>query len=292
MNYLSRFSQHKLLKDLSTFGIGGPAKFFIEISSVEDMQGVISFCYREGIDYIVIGKGSNCLFDDQGFDGLVILNKISFCKYDNHKVHVGAGYSFSLLGVQTAKKGLSGLEFASGIPASVGGAVFMNAGANQQETKDHLFDVWYVSEKGDLEILEKKQIEFSYRMSSFQKKKGAVVAATFLLTPSKEARTKQLSIIDYRTKTQPYGDKSAGCVFRNPIQGAAGYFIEKTGLKGTSVHGAQVSPLHANFIVNKEKASAADVLSLAKHVQEKVKEHTGIDLEMEIRCIPFSHNKT
>jgi UDP-N-acetylmuramate dehydrogenase len=292
MNYLSRFSQHKLLKDLSTFGIGGPAKYFIEISSIEDMQAVIAFCYREGIDFIVIGKGSNCLFDDQGFDGLVILNKISFCRYEDNRVHVGAGYSFSLLGVQTAKKGLSGLEFASGIPASVGGAVFMNAGANQQETKDHLFDVWYVSETGELEILEKKQIEFSYRMSSFQKKKGAVVAATFLLTPNKDARAKQLSIIDYRTKTQPYGDKSAGCVFRNPTQGPAGYFIEKTGLKGTSIHGAEVSELHANFIVNKERANAADVLSLAKHVQEKVKEHTGIDLEMEIRCIPFSRNKT
>ena len=288
MSYYSRLLPHKLLKQLSTFGIGGPAKFFIEISTIEDMQGLIAFCARERLDYLVIGKGSNCLFDDRGFDGVVILNKISFCKFQKEQVHVGAGYSFSLLGVQTARKGLSGLEFASGIPATVGGAIYMNAGANGQETKDNLLEVSFVNEKGDLEILSKNQLSFSYRSSSFQKRKGAIVAATFGLEVSLEARKKQLTIIEYRTKTQPYGEKSAGCVFRNPLEGSAGALIEKSGLKGQSIGGAEVSSLHANFIINKEDAKADDILSLAKHVQEKVKERLGVDLEMEIRCIPYS----
>jgi UDP-N-acetylmuramate dehydrogenase len=288
MSYHSRLLPHKLLKQLSTFGIGGPAKYFIEISTIEDMQGLIAFCAKERLDYLVIGKGSNCLFDDRGFDGVVILNKISFCKFQKEQVHVGAGYSFSLLGVQTARKGLSGLEFASGIPATVGGAVYMNAGANGQETKDHLLEVSFVNERGDLEILSKNELSFSYRSSSFQKRKGAIVAATFALEPSIEARKKQLTIIEYRTKTQPYGEKSAGCVFRNPLEGSAGALIEKSGLKGQSIGGAEVSSLHANFIINKEDAKANDILSLAKRVQEKVKERLGVDLEMEIRCIPYS----
>lgn len=291
MNYHSRFTALKPLKELSTFGIGGPAKYFIEISTIEDMQGLLAFCDKEGLDYLIIGKGSNCLFDDQGFDGLAILNKISFCTMQEYKVHVGSGYSFSLLGAQTARKGLAGLEFASGIPASVGGAVYMNAGANGQETKDSLVEVSYVNEKGELEILTKEQLHFSYRTSSFQSRKGAIVAATFHLSPCSEARKKQLAIIDYRTKTQPYGEKSAGCVFRNPREGSAGALIEKSGLKGEGIGGAEVSEMHANFIVNKEGARANDVLKLARHVQEKVKQHTGVELEMEIRCIPYSRKK-
>lgn len=291
MNYYSRFLTDKPLKELSTFGIGGPAKYFIEISTVEDMQGLIAFCHREGLDYILIGKGSNCLFDDRGFDGVVVLNKISFCKINGLQVHVGAGYSFSLLGVQTARKGLAGLEFASGIPATVGGAIYMNAGANKQETQDHLLEVSFVNEKGDLEILKKEDLHFSYRTSSFQNRKGAIVSALFQLTENQEARKKQLTIIDYRTKTQPYGEKSAGCVFRNPSEGSAGALIEKSGLKGFSLGGAEVSEMHANFIINKADAKTNDVLELAYHVQKHVKERSGIELEMEIRCIPYSRKK-
>lgn len=291
MNYPSRFQAHKPLKELSTFGIGGSAKYFIEISTIEDMQGLIAFCGREGLDYIVIGKGSNCLFDDRGFDGVAILNKISFCTIEGLRVHVGAGYSFSLLGVQTARKGLSGLEFASGIPATVGGAVYMNAGANKQETKDHLYEVSFVNEMGELEVLKKSDLHFAYRTSSFQKRKGAIVSVVFHLTENAEARKKQLAIIDYRTKTQPYGEKSAGCVFRNPVEGSAGALIEKSGLKGVGLGGAEVSLMHANFIINKADAKTKDVLALASQVQERVKESTGIELEMEIRCIPYSLKK-
>ena len=282
-----RFEVEKPLSQYSTFGIGGPARFFIEIAKIDQMQALLSYCYQQQLPYIVIGKGSNCLFDDRGFDGLVILNKISFCQFDWPLVSVGAGYSFSLLGSQTARKGWAGLEFASGIPGTVGGAIYMNAGASGAETQEALMEVTYVNEKGGLEVLLKNQIAFSYRFSSFQQQKGAIVAAKFVLIPSEEARKKQLSIIEYRTRTQPYQDKSAGCIFRNPSTHSAGALIQQAGLKGARRGSAEVSTMHANFIVNKGNAKAEDVLQLSEHVKKVVKEKTGEDLEMEVRRIPY-----
>ena len=275
------------LSAYSTFGIGGPARFFSVAKSVEQLQEMINCCHQRTLPYFILGKGSNCLFDDRGYDGLVILNKITFCDMDFPVVSVGAGYSFSLLGSQTARNGWAGLEFASGIPGSVGGAVYMNAGASGSDTSNCLLEVSYVTEKAELKILRKEDLSFSYRSSSFQKMKGAIAAAKFQLAPSSEARQKQLNIIDYRTKTQPYSDLSAGCVFRNPAPHAAGALIEQAGLKGFSIGGAQVSTLHGNFIVNKGGATAQEVLALAEHVKRCVKEKTGWDLEMEIRCIPY-----
>jgi UDP-N-acetylmuramate dehydrogenase len=282
-----RFEVDKPLGQYSTFGIGGPARLFAEVETVDQMQGLLTYCHRQQLPYLVIGKGSNCLFDDRGVDGLVILNRIIFCHWDGPLVNVGAGYSFSLLGVQTARKGWSGLEFASGIPGTVGGAVYMNAGANGADAQEALAEVAFVDDRGKLEVLPKSEIAFSYRFSSFQQKKGAIVSAKFLLTPFEEARKKQLSIVDYRTKTQPYGDKSAGCVFRNPASHSAGALIQQAGLKGVKRGGAEVSTLHANFIVNKEEARAEDVLELAEYVKRVVKEKTGQELEMEIRLIPY-----
>ncbi|MES2121497.1 MAG: UDP-N-acetylmuramate dehydrogenase [Chlamydiota bacterium] len=279
------FEVDKPLKELSTFGVGGNARVFTAVSKVEEMQSLIRYCTAQKLPFIVIGKGSNCLFDDRGFDGLVILNKISFCVWEGSVVHVGAGYSFSLLGVQTARLGFSGLEFASGIPGSVGGAVFMNAGASGAETANCLAEVSFVDADGYLEMLPRDQISFSYRTSCFQKKKGAIVSAKFQLQPCGEARSKQLGIVDYRTRTQPYSDKSAGCVFRNPPGQSAGALIEQCGLKGVKVGGAEVSILHANFIVNKGGATSQDILALSEIIAKRVKETTGVDLEMEIRPI-------
>jgi UDP-N-acetylmuramate dehydrogenase len=286
MGIALQFKSDQPLSEFSTFGIGGPARYFIEIGEIEQMQEAILYCKREKLPYLVIGKGSNTLFDDKGWDGLVILNKIAFCRQEGGSFAVGAGYSFSLLGVQTARKGWSGLEFASGIPGSVGGAVYMNAGASGVETFSVLSQVHYISEEGEVLVFPKEKLEFGYRFSSFQKMKGAIVAAQFILNPSKEARQKQLEIIDYRTSTQPYGEKSAGCVFRNPSTGSAGALIENCGLKGMTVGGAKVSPLHANFIVNFGNASAKDVMELASLIQKTVKEKSGIKLEMEVRYIP------
>jgi UDP-N-acetylmuramate dehydrogenase len=283
----SQFEIDKPLSQLSTFGIGGPARFFTEVQKTEELQGLLKYCDAQQLPFFVVGKGSNCLFDDRGFDGLVILNKIAFCQFDWPIIHVGAGYSFSLLGTQSARKGWAGLEFASGIPGSVGGAVYMNAGASGTETCESLFEVSFVDKKGELEVLTRDQIAFSYRSSTFQKRKGVIASAKFLLRPSEEARKKQLGIIDYRTRTQPYSDKSAGCIFRNSESHSAGALIQQCGLKGKRIGGAEVSTVHANFIVNKGGATSKDILELADDVKKTVKEKTGIDLEMEICCIPF-----
>lgn len=279
---------NKPLKDLCTFGIGGPAKLYVEVRTVDEMREAMIFSRNENFPFFILGKGSNCLFDDRGFNGLVINNKIDFMENPEPGLFkAGAGYSFSLLGVQTARQHWSGLEFASGIPCSVGGAVFMNAGANGSETCQHLISVEFVDQNGDLQHFKKENLHFGYRTSSFQQMKGAIVSATFKLDKKDTARDKQLEIVAYRTKTQPYGEKSAGCVFRNPPSQPAGALIDRAGLKGQSLGGASISHKHANFIVNQAEASAKDVAALIALTKNQVKSETGIDLEVEIRIIPF-----
>jgi len=282
------FQKNRLLKELTTFGIGGPAKYWLEVRSISEMQNGLILCRENNLPYLILGKGSNCLFDDQGFNGVIFVNKIDFFEQPiPGTFHIGAGYSFSLLGSQTARQEWSGLEFASGIPGSVGGAVFMNAGANGRETCESLTSVDFVDDYGNLKHINKDELSFSYRHSSFQTMPGAIVGATFTLTPNATARAKQLEIIAYRTKTQPYGQMSAGCIFKNPTCGHAGALIEQSGLKGISIGDAQVSTLHANFIVNKGSATAEDVHALIAHIKKEVKAKTNIDLESEVRYMAW-----
>jgi UDP-N-acetylmuramate dehydrogenase len=274
-----QLQKNRFLSEFSTFGIGGPIRLFVEVTTIEEMEEALQL----GSPKIVIGKGSNCLFDDEGFDGLVILNKIDFCNWGKEEVTVGSGYSFSLLGVQTARKQLSGLEFASGIPATVGGAIFMNAGANGRETCDALKSVLYFD--GTRREYRRDALIFGYRKSPFQQMDGAILSATFSLQPLGEARKTQLQIVDYRMKTQPLKEKSAGCIFRNPPGLSAGALIDRCGLKGFSVGGAKISEIHANFIVNHLAATSRDVKELIRLVQERVFEQTGVILEPEVRMI-------
>lgn len=288
MNDAPPFRENVPLKDYCTFGIGGPARYFFEVKSIEDMAKTLLYCRHNNIPFMVLGKGSNCLFDDKGFNGAVILNKIDFfTEISPGTFHVGAGYSFALLGVQTARKGWSGLEFASGIPATVGGAVYMNAGANSSETSQAIQSVDFVTETGMVQKLERQNMTFAYRSSPFQKMKGAIVGATFALTPSSDARKRQIDIVNIRKNTQPYGSMSAGCVFLNPECNHAGALIDKCSLKGTSVGGAQVSEKHANFLINTGTASCQDMQALIDLVRRRVKETTGIDLHSEVRYIPY-----
>lgn len=279
---------NRFLSEFSTFGIGGPIRYFIEATQVEEIQAAYRWAASQQLPILVVGKGSNCLFSDVPYNGLVLLNRLSFCTFDEAIVQVGAGFSFSLLGVQSARNKLSGLEFACGIPATVGGAIFMNAGANGQETSQTLTTVTYLHERGEIQTFQREELAFSYRKSPFQAMKGCILSATFRLTSNEEARKDQLAIIDYRMKTQPLKDKSAGCVFRNPSiqlgskQQGAGALIEQCGLKGLRVGGAQVSEIHANFIVNTGAATANDVQELIRIIQEKVFGLTGIQLDPEI----------
>lgn len=275
---------NRFLSEFSTFRIGGPIRHFVEAANPQEMVEAFEFAHRLQIPFLVLGKGSNCLFSDKGFDGLVILNKIAFIEWNGPQIRVGSGYSFSLLGMQTAREGWSGLEFASGIPATVGGALFMNAGAHGKEVCDPLVSAVFLKQNGETLMLRRGDLSFGYRASPFQSMKGAILEATFALTQSPNARDSQLKIIGYRMKTQPLKDRSAGCVFRNPSQEcSAGALIERCGLKGLRIGDAKVSEIHANFIVNVSQATSAEVRALIAEVQGRVKGQTGIDLECEVR---------
>lgn len=287
--------ENTALAPLCTFGIGGSARYSVKAETIEDIKAATSFARQRQLHYLILGKGSNVLFDDRGFDGLVILNRLDFVEDEGDGLfYAGAGYSFPRLGQLSARRGWTGLEFAAGIPASVGGAVFMNAGAGGQETADCLSSVLYLSENGECEEVERKQLDFAYRHSPFQNSQQIILAARFQLQPGAHAQQDQKQRLNYRLETQPYGDKSAGCVFRNPSSASqgcsAGALIEAAGLKGFCIGGAQVSPKHANFIVNTGSASCSDVLTLIKHIQEKVHVHSGIDLACEIRYIPYTQH--
>ena len=163
----------------------------------------------------------------------------------------------------------------------------MNAGANGMETKDSLAEVGFIDEEGVYIEKRKEELKFSYRNSSFQQMKSIIVSGKFVLRKSIDVRKKQISIVNYRIKTQPYKEKSAGCVFRNPEKESAGALIEKCGLKGVSIGGAKVSTTHANFIINQGNARAQDVLDLIAYVKQEIKEKTGEELEIEIKYIPY-----
>lgn len=278
--------KNRRLAEFSTFSIGGPIDYFLEVSSLSLMQEAFIFIQKEKIPFLILGKGSNSLFPDAGFRGLVILNRIDFCNWNGADICVGAGYSFSLLGVQSARRKLTGLEFASGIPATVGGAVYMNAGANGKETSEVLTSVKYLHIDGTLQEYQKQEMIYSYRSSMFHQMQGAIIEAQFHLSPFEGAREAQIMLITKRMNSQPLQEKSAGCVFRNPSHTLfAGKMIEELGLKGTRVGGAKISEMHGNFIINENNASASDVKELIELIQHRVYEKWQIHLEPEIRMI-------
>lgn len=273
-----QLQKNRRLSEFSTFGIGGEIAYFVEVFTIDAMERA----YQIDLPKMVLGKGSNCLFSEEGFEGLVILNRVLFCNWNGNEVSVGSGYSFPLLGTQSAKRGLGGLEFALGIPATVGGAIFMNAGANGFETCDVLKSVQFFDGKTKKEF-SRRELVFGYRKSPFQEMEGVILSAIFSLEGNPEARSKQLQIIEHRKKTQPLKEKSAGCIFQNPPGHSAGRLIDGCGLKGVKIGGAKVSEIHANFIVNQGRATSKDVKELIQLVQEKVLEQTGFFLQTEVQ---------
>jgi UDP-N-acetylmuramate dehydrogenase len=280
--------QGKLLSSLSTFGIGGPARFYCQARTIEELSHAIRWAREENLPFFILGNGSNCLFDDRGYKGLVIHNRLIFCEQNGLSIQAGAGMRFSLLGHQTAQNNLGGLEFALGIPGTVGGAVYMNAGANGQDTSQTLQEVSFLSETGEVQTFLRRDLAFSHRHSSFHQLRGSILSARFLLRENPFARARQLEMIQKRTASQPVKEKSAGCVFRNPSdQMSAGALIDRCGCKGWTVGGAQVSQIHANFIINRTNALAQDVRALMRQVQDCVLEKSGVRLEPEICWVPF-----
>lgn len=288
MRIEERFESGRSLKELSTFGIGGPVRHYFSAENIEEIEQALEWSRLHRVPYFILGKGSNCLFDDRGFNGLVIHNRIDFCNIDGNEISAGAGASFSLLGIRSAKNSLSGLEFAAGIPGTVGGAIYMNAGAGGRETADVLLDVVYLLENGDTVTYLRSDFQFGHRTSPFQLMKGCILAARFVMASDSNARQKQMDMLTYRMNTQPLRDQSAGCVFRNPsAEISAGALIDRAGLKGKTIGGAKVSEMHANFIVNIANATQADVCALISEVQNTVFEKSGIWMSPEVCVVPF-----
>ncbi|MFA6118701.1 MAG: UDP-N-acetylmuramate dehydrogenase [Parachlamydiales bacterium] len=277
--------KNRTLKELTTFKIGGCAKYFFAPQTFDEMKEALKFANESNLKFFILGKGSNILFDDDGFNGIVIQNNISFFKISKNNVFVGGGYSFPNLGLKTASLNLSGLEFALGIPGSVGGAVYMNASSFDRSVSDVLKKVVVLDEFGKVQVIDKKNIEFAYRFSSFQKTRSVILSAQFELQNDNNVKEKQSEMLQKKIRTQPMNEKNAGCVFKNPKGYSAGRLIEECGLKNYSVGGARVSSLHANFIINANNATAQDVIKLISDIKGVVKKEKNILLEEEIKII-------
>jgi UDP-N-acetylmuramate dehydrogenase len=275
----------------TTFKVGGPADILAVPRSTQDIKTMISEASSADVPYYVIGNGSNLLVSDAGIRGLVIkicgaMDKIEI---EGRKVRVEAGAYLGKLQSACAEKGLSGLEFFSGIPSSVGGAIAMNAGSWGGSISLFLKNVTVLTKNSKVMKLDKPECGFSYRGSDILKYGSVVLEAEFELEnrgPSLIINS-QKEILKLKSSSQPLTYPSAGCVFKNPGKESAGKIIERAGLKGEKMGGAQVSELHANYIVNTGKATAADVIGLINRVKGVVLEKTGVSLELEINLAGF-----
>jgi UDP-N-acetylmuramate dehydrogenase len=273
----------------TTWRIGGPADIFVCPKSVEEVRGAVLAAAELGLPWTVIGRGSNLLVHDGGIRGIVIKMHDNFAhaSIDNHVLVAESGRSFVSAAHMAIRHNLGGLEFATGIPGSVGGAVMMNAGAHGGEVKDVLLWADVLDGAGNIHRLSNADLKFSYRYSILKDHPQIVLRAAFQLHPANGeellAKVKEWSL--RRARTQPLSMPNCGSVFRNPPGAHAGALIEAAGLKGLRKGDAQISDKHANFIVNLGNAKAEDVLWLMRHVQETIRAKFQIQLETEVRLV-------
>jgi UDP-N-acetylmuramate dehydrogenase len=271
----------------TTFKIGGPADLAVVPEDAEDLKAALRFARSKGIPVFVLGGGSNTLVRDGGIRGMVILpEKFQDLERAGAEVTAGAGVRISRLLAFCSKQGLGGLEFLSGVPGTVGGAVRGNAGAWGGATADRLIRVQLVTEEGNDLVLGRDMIPFAYRFSGLPK--GAVIVrAVFALAPGNPTAIRQQISrwLVRRNASQPVEFRSAGSIFKNPPGDYAGRLVEQAGVKGTRIGGAMISEKHGNFFVNLGEARAADVLALVQIARERVRATAGIDLELEIRVV-------
>ena len=278
------------MKKHTTFRVGGPARRSIRPASIEQCAAPLTMAEEEHWPLLMLGNGSNLLSADEGIDMLVIhtgrLDGLE--RTGERSIRAGAGVSLARLSAFAQKEGLSGLEFAHGIPGSLGGGVCMNAGAYGGEMKQVLSAVtaWFPGE--GVRRLPLEELDLGYRHSIFSDKQGAVLEAEFLLEPGDagEIQAQTAELDRRRREKQPLEYPSAGSTFKRPEGHFAGALIEQCGLKGFRIGGAQVSEKHAGFVINTGDAACADVLAVIAHVQETVREQTGVYLEPEVKLIP------
>ncbi len=282
------------MKNHTSFKIGGPAAALCAPKDRRQLRELVGFVQREGVDSWYIGNGSNLLVSDEGLNGIAILLDGGFdgeIELDGTVLLAPAGKKLSAVCAAACAAGLTGLEFAYGIPGSVGGAVYMNAGAYGGEMKDRLLWVEYLAPTGEIVRLEQEQLSLSYRHSRFMEEGmegSCIVRAAFGLQRGEKAaiQSEMDRILNQRRQKQPLEYPSAGSTFKRPQGAFAAQLIDECGLKGFTVGGAQVSEKHAGFVINTGKATCADVLELTRQVRECVQEKTGYLLELEVRQLP------
>nr|WP_018306091.1 UDP-N-acetylmuramate dehydrogenase [Desulfitobacterium hafniense] len=278
------------LQKLNTWRIGGLAETVCWPESEEELREIWLKCQEQGIPFRLFGRGSNVLFPDEGLPGVTVISTgLAQSVWDFEWVTVGAGYSLARLSQEAADRGLTGLEFARGIPGTVGGAVVMNAGAHGGSIQDILEEVKILAPEGEVQRLAKEDIQFGYRECSLRDQ-AIVLEGVFHLNPGDPdvIQATMSENLARRKAAQPLELPNAGSVFRNPPGGSAGRLIEEAGWKGKRLGGAQVSSKHANFIVNQGNATARDVLALIREIQKDVHHQFGVELKTEVRYIPPS----
>ena len=289
--HLQNLQKDVLLSDYTTFRIGGPAKYFLKVEDKESLIKALSFSKNLSLPFFILGAGSNLLVSDSGYEGLVINFQFSIFNFQDNKIISGSGVRLGRLVQAALENNLSGLEWAAGIPGTLGGAIFGNAAAFDGSTGE-LVEKVEVLDTNDLQIksLRQKECQFGYRDSIFKHKKNLIILSALLSlkkSDRKKIEIKMREHLDYKKKTQPLNFSSAGSVFKNPKGYSAGFLIDKCGLKGKRIGNVEISKKHANFIVNLGGGKAKDVMSLIKLAKESVKKKYGIILEPEIQFLGF-----
>ena len=271
----------------TTFRVGGPADFFVTPKAKEEVRDVIRICKEAGMPYYIIGNGSNLLVSDAGYRGVIvqIYKEMNEVKVEGDLVKAQAGALLSGIAAKALGAELSGFEFASGIPGTIGGACVMNAGAYGGEMKDVLESVTVLTGEGKIIELGRNELELGYRTSVIAKKGYIVLGAVLKLErgDGEKIKTYMDELKEKRVTKQPLEYPSAGSTFKRPEGYFAGKLIEDAGLRGFQVGGAQVSEKHCGFVINRDHATAADIMELMSLVQIRVKENSGVDLEPEVK---------
>lgn len=275
------------MKKHTTFRVGGNADFFVVPKTIDEVKRVVMLCMEQDMPYYVLGNGSNLLVGDKGYRGVVIqiYKEMNNIIVEGHKMRVQAGALLSKIGSVALEAGLTGFEFAAGIPGTMGGAVVMNAGAYGGEMKDVLEEVTVLTKEGEVLTLSKEELDMGYRTSVVAKREYIVLEAIVVLElgdrDAIKARMDELKV--QRTTKQPLEFPSAGSTFKRPEGYFAGKLIQDAGLRGFQVGGAQVSEKHCGFVINNGNATAADIVELMNQVSERVKDKFGVELEPEVK---------
>ncbi len=291
----SRLKNQVELKNYSTARVGGRAEWYISAKSKDELVEIVEFCWGNYISFFLLGAGSNVLFSDHVFDGLIIqnqtknitINQIS----ETPTITAESGANLGLMARKAAISGLSGLEWASTVPGTVGGAVFGNAGAHGSDISTNLLLAEILQQNQGISVWKKEDFHYGYRDSVLKNrtKNGIVLSATFECEydDPEQIKERMSKFSEHRRKTQPPG-ASMGSMFKNPVGDYAGRLIEAAGLKGYKIGGVSVSTVHANFFVNTEHASSSDFFELISFVKQSVKDKFNVDLELEVELVGFN----